>query len=71
MFGFVLAPNPYTNWLLLLFYSASFGEGSGVKFDSEAIATPPAADAKVKISCIFYPISVLCDAIVVFLVFTI
>ena len=26
--------------------SAGFGEGSGVKFDAEAIATPPAADAK-------------------------
>ena len=35
-------------WLILWFYSAVFGEGSGVKFDSaEAIATPPAADAKV------------------------
>lgn len=27
-------------------FSAVFGEGSGVKFD--AVATPPAADAKVK-----------------------
>src|SRR5574340_85579 len=30
----------------LLRASAGFGEGSGVKFDAEAIATPPAADAK-------------------------
>ncbi|XP_038893658.1 elongation factor 1-delta-like isoform X2 [Benincasa hispida] len=30
----------------LLRASAVFGEGSGVKFEAEAIATPPAADAK-------------------------
>ncbi|KGN64403.1 elongation factor 1-delta isoform X2 [Cucumis sativus] len=36
----------YNHIAALVRASASFGEGSGVKFDSDAIATPPAADAK-------------------------
>lgn len=38
-----------------LFCSAVIGEGSGVKFES-AVATPPAADSKVKTLC-----NVLCS----------
>lgn len=49
MYGFVLATKLlYERWLWSWFYRAVFGEGSGVKF-AEAVATPPAADAKVKI----------------------
>ena len=43
---------------LILAFSAVFGEGSGVKLD--AVATPPAADAKVKNCLMFLSFYMLC-----------